>query len=230
MIKQTLTSVLLVFSFMGFAQSFSFYPTDSIVVNPPANTYSQYYIYQSNDSEGDIYLSAEIIYNDIPSTYDGMVCIEGACMGYFPPVGTIANMTPINDTSSGYVRLTINPFNYTDQASIRIRVFNTNKPADSDTATFILFSQPVGLVELVDDSRIQIFPNPAKNKLNINLDGTIEADQISIVDLNGNEVILHSLSKPSFDIDISNLASGVYIVQTLTNSGVINRQKIVVYE
>ena len=75
---------------------------------------------------------------------------------------------------------------------------------------------PVEVVEL-SDSHMKIFPNPAKNEINVETTG-IENAQISIYNLN-NE-LLHS-SKSNYThkttIDISNLPSGMYLL-TISNS------------
>lgn len=56
-----------------------------------------------------------------------------------------------------------------------------------------------------------VFPNPATNTLNVGLDNK-PADEIAIYDLNGKQ-LLQAIHPNGNQIDISNLANGMYVVQ-----------------
>ena len=73
----------------------------------------------------------------------------------------------------------------------------------------------VGIKKLTPES-ISIYPNPAIDKITIETSATPAVSQLSMMNLNGEEVLTCSLIKPKTQIDISNLPSGVYFVR-LTN-------------
>jgi hypothetical protein len=70
------------------------------------------------------------------------------------------------------------------------------------------------------ESRLLVYPNPATDKITIELAEGQAPSQLSMMNLNGEEVLTRSLIKPKTQIDISNLPSGVYFVR-LTNNNTV---------
>ena len=76
-----LTFTLGLFTMSAAAQgSFTFTPSDTVVQNIPDNSYTQIYIYEENQTSDSLTLGVEIVAKDIPSSWDGMVCIYGFCL------------------------------------------------------------------------------------------------------------------------------------------------------
>ncbi|MCR5822413.1 MAG: choice-of-anchor J domain-containing protein [Bacteroidales bacterium] len=72
-------------------------------------------------------------------------------------------------------------------------------------------------IESVGSVSVSIFPNPATTTVSVKAEGL---RQVEMLDINGRVV----LTSTDSDIDISALASGVYMVRTITNDGVaVNR-------
>ena len=187
-----LLSTLIIFniSLLSFAQvSYSWTLNDSIVTDIDANSYTELKIEQTNISGADLNLGIEIVYNDIPSTWDGMVCIEGICLGTIPVVGTTAEMSTVADNMKGYVRLTANPMGGLEQVILRVKVYDIDNPSDADTATWVVNSVDyTGVNEATEtSSAIRMFPNPTANYFSIQSDS--ELDQIEIISLDGNSFI-----------------------------------------
>jgi hypothetical protein len=86
-------------------------------------------------------------------------------------------------------------------------------------------SVSVGINEL-QQSKFSIYPNPATNKITIEIAEGQAPSQLSIINLNGEEVLTRSLIKPKTQIDITNLPSGVYFVR-LTNDNAVEVGKFV---
>ncbi len=73
-------------------------------------------------------------------------------------------------------------------------------------------------------NKMEIYPNPTKDVLNIDLDlvNLSPEASIQIMDLNGREVITRSLKnaqKESVQLDVRSLASGTYLLQVITKDG-----------
>jgi hypothetical protein len=62
---------------------------------------------------------------------------------------------------------------------------------------------------------LSLYPNPAKDKITIQIAEGQAPSQLSILNLNGEEVLARSLIKPKTQIDISNLSGGVYFVRLM---------------
>ncbi len=80
------------------------------------------------------------------------------------------------------------------------------------------------LITMVDElnikPRIFIYPNPATEIITVELSLTPTNSQLSIINLNGEEVLIRSLIKLKTQIDISNLPSGVYFVRLINDKTV----------
>lgn len=75
----------------------------------------------------------------------------------------------------------------------------------------------VGVTEEIFANSVQIFPNPAIDKLTItNRNNILSATGIEIIDINGRLISSHAMSGNSTTIDISALESAVYIMR-ITN-------------
>jgi len=78
------------------------------------------------------------------------------------------------------------------------------------------FTYPVGVVENTNLQPLQIFPNPAQNKLTIAIDELIPYELIKIYSMDG--ILVRELNYQS-EIDISDLNSGVYFIKYGNQSG-----------
>lgn len=204
--------------FTSFGQTFQWDTNDTVEVNLQANTTAQYPTYQSAIGQDTVTLAIEIIYNDIPSSWDGMVCIYGACLGTIPPVGTQATMSPISGFTQGMVRLTVNPFNGTETAKLQVYVYDVDHPNDGDTATFLL-NGTLSLEESAQLESVLVSPNPATEL--ISFESISGATSATVIDQMGNAVQEIRIDQPGLKtIDITNLPVGMYMIQMRTNQGV----------
>jgi hypothetical protein len=74
--------------------------------------------------------------------------------------------------------------------------------------------------------KVEVFPNPASNVLNIK--GNASFKQYSITDIKGNLIHQNSISKQEqLQIDITELPSGFYIISFINKQGYIIREKFV---
>jgi hypothetical protein len=69
-----------------------------------------------------------------------------------------------------------------------------------------------------------LYPNPATNKISLMTSSSPFISQLSITNLNGQEVITQQISDPKTVIDISTLSSGVYFVRLTNDKGVAVRK------
>jgi hypothetical protein len=72
------------------------------------------------------------------------------------------------------------------------------------------------------ENDIKVFPNPTQKFLTVSLAGESSVGKITILDLTGNVMIEDNLNNKQ--IDISNLVSGLYIVNIKTDKGVYRKK------
>ena len=86
-------------------------------------------------------------------------------------------------------------------------------------------SVSVGINEL-QQSKFSLYPNPSTDKITIETSTTPIKSQLSMMNLNGQEVLTRQITESKTQIDISNLPSGVYFVR-LTNDKTVEVGKFV---
>ncbi|MCR9171079.1 MAG: T9SS type A sorting domain-containing protein [bacterium] len=219
--KTLLLSSAIVLSGAAFSQStFQWDTNDTIETNLNLNTYDQYPMYQSVVGNDTVTLAIEIIYNDLPQSWDGMVCVYGLCLGSIPPVGTTTQMNPIYGSNQGMVRLTVNPFNGTESAKLQILVWDVNYPNDTDTATFLL-NTTASTPELLA-SKVTIAPNPAQDFITV--DSDYDLNQAVFIDAAGRVVETIEIVASQQALSVANLPKGVYTVQLSGGQGIIEKR------
>ena len=82
-----------------------------------------------------------------------------------------------------------------------------------------------GLHSSADRQNMVLFPNPTSGMVHIELPG--KAIRCQVIDLTGNVLSETSASSPSFDIDLSRMSSGMYLLKVLTEDGKTMFSKVV---
>ncbi|NDH07229.1 T9SS C-terminal target domain-containing protein [bacterium] len=80
-------------------------------------------------------------------------------------------------------------------------------------------SKPTSAVNNNDAVSYTMYPNPAKDVVNIKMDMLVGSAELTITDIVGKQVRKQALSLGSNEIDITNLAKGLYTVNITTKDG-----------
>ncbi|MBT8263640.1 MAG: T9SS type A sorting domain-containing protein [Bacteroidia bacterium] len=128
----------------------------------------------------------------------------------------------------------IGPFGFVDPDPNFYTIIGPQVTDDSDgfqtltygTQPFIGYTYrntPIlGINEFIADN-IQIYPNPAKNKINLVFEiGNLEV--IYLLDVNGRVIIKASPDLGSYSMDISNIKNGMYFLEVHTDDGKVRRK------
>ena len=83
----------------------------------------------------------------------------------------------------------------------------------------------IGLNKQNDDQEIKIFPNPATDKITLEVTGEIGERNLVIVNLEGQQLLTRQITEPKTIIDISSLPSGIYFMRE-TNDKTVELEKI----
>jgi hypothetical protein len=73
---------------------------------------------------------------------------------------------------------------------------------------------------------LQIYPNPTFSKITVVISETPATGQLSILNLNGEELLRQNTITSKNIVDVSSLASGVYLVK-LTNERTVHVGKFI---
>lgn len=76
-----------------------------------------------------------------------------------------------------------------------------------------------GINENYNDPSINIYPNPATNRLNVSIDENLEGAQLNIYNITGSLVQSTQLQIQNSEFEIQNLTPGVYIAEIITKEG-----------
>ncbi|MEA2041036.1 MAG: T9SS type A sorting domain-containing protein, partial [Bacteroidota bacterium] len=98
--------------------------------------------------------------------------------------------------------------------------------------TFITFTteeDPAAAVVNLNENSFKIYPNPAKNSVNIELPAGYTEKEIQILDVTGKEVqvISNEEISPSFEVNVSNLKAGVYFCKFNINNSTITKRLVI---
>jgi Secretion system C-terminal sorting domain len=106
--------------------------------------------------------------------------------------------------------------------------FDTNPPIATNTFT-TQFTSTLANANF-DSSNFMIFPNPANNVIQINLQNTNETlESIQINDILGKSILkISTISSKQQSIDVSNLSKGVYFVEIITESKLKQTKKLII--
>lgn len=95
---------------------------------------------------------------------------------------------------------------------IKYTGFDRNKAFEEARKIF----DPTAVGELVAESSIAIYPNPANNNITVTLD---QSAQLNIVSITGQVLHSNTYSRGAQTIDISHLPAGMYILTAVTDDG-----------
>lgn len=105
--------------------------------------------------------------------------------------------------------------------SLRITFFSSYDTARTgstllvDDISFGYVNLPTAINSIVNNVSVDMFPNPAKDVLNISVEGAEEVKAVEIFDITGKLVLTESVSSSNTKINTTDLANGSYIVRLL---------------
>lgn len=114
-----------------------------------------------------------------------------------------------------------NQYNETKISSIDTGI-NAGKNVSTSNFSFDCDPLSIGEDQLKNKDMFQIIPNPVEEKFGI--ETAIESFQIEIMDINGR--LVKRINNPSEVIDVSDLSSGVYLINLITEEGEYQRKII----
>lgn len=115
----------------------------------------------------------------------------------------------IGGTNSSASANTKNPYSIGD---IFVTGTNSNQNSSGTIGAYsaIVLKTTTGILS-IQEKDIEVFPNPAKNELNIKFKNTLSKSEVHIFDLNGKQVATKKIENNQ--IDLSELTIGTYLLK-----------------
>jgi len=89
-------------------------------------------------------------------------------------------------------------------------------------------NEPAGVANIAATSHLSIYPNPAKDQMEIAVDGQNKLTAVSIFDITGREVLLQSANGARTSISVGTLSPGVYMLHVELRDNTHLTQKIII--
>ena len=141
--------------------------------------------------------------------YNGRVCVTPEY-----PLGTYAYFVTIDSNQ-------VPVYPYTIGASYNgvVAAGNTGMQSGHNTipGNAALYTAPTtGINETTDELAVNVFPNPAKNKISIQAQQQLT--DVALTDITGREVVrINNISSSNSTIDVSGLSAGTYLLRAKNN-------------
>jgi hypothetical protein len=196
------------------AQTYSISPANSVTFTAPFNNITIQDIYMINTGSSTLSITWETISVNLPTGWDYSMCDLGTCYPGIPAGPNTMNTATVG-TADPFLGLNIYPYNISGTGTVTVRVYKTGSASMADTLNWIIKTNAVGVEEISAASPVKIYPNPASDKLNIQLPNAGNAE-VNITDASGRIIFSPRVSAGNNSIDISALAQGFYVININT--------------
>jgi len=153
------------------------------------------------------------------------MCIKLIIPSLFMFLSITTEAQELIQSAGGYCR------NQNIEATYSIGEVFTETTANSSVAVTSGFNQPyiqiiTNDIDIANNIKISIFPNPTSNILNINTEGALPL-QLKVLTISGIIVKSCTLKESDSRIDFADMTSGMYVIKITNLNGVVNSYSII---
>lgn len=152
----------------------------------------------------------------------GGVCDNITCYDWQTiQTGTTQTTNPITAAGNMDLKVVLDASNAANGTStvVKIRITDPSSFTTKDV-TYIAHKVPVSVNNVTkNDDNISIYPNPAKDDINVVFDGNTGIKNIAIYNLIGKAVSIYKVNGNSAKLNLSSIPSGIYFLRLLDNQG-----------
>lgn len=224
--KKTLLSIfsVLLVSVMAIGQNFTTQYGDTSTAPSPGP--GEFFVYNkiTNTSSAATTYNWRYVDSDYPSgwAYAG-VCDNKTCYGNDLLNGNAVTSLQVNAGSDMDYHAVFNDMGAANGsvAWIQTKIWETGS-LSSKTLTFVATKGVTSAVTVTRfDDDIVLYPNPARNSLNIIYDADLGVKNIGVYNLIGKMVNIYKVGSNSAKLDVDNLPSGIYFVRLFNAQGTV---------
>ncbi len=182
---------------------------------------------------GPITIDWHIVSQNLPSSVltadNGFgICDNIQCYNYVAGsnMGAMHTTDPITSSNTGskLFKIVMDASSYPSSALgpyyIKVMLMDHNDPTSTKDVVFGIqrFPTSVSSVSKNNDD-ISVYPNPAKNDINVVFGANANVKNISVYNLIGKVVSVYKVTGNSAKLDLSNIPSGIYYMRLVDNAG-----------
>jgi hypothetical protein len=217
------------------SQTFSILPanTQTVTFNCDSSIQGNK-VYISNLVSNTLDLSYTILSNTLPPDgcwyyqfCDWEKCKMGLPSGTNRPTAKIAA-----NSQTGSMILDVVTLTNKGTGSIVVNVFETSNPSNSQIITWNVTGCTTGndcaitgIAASISEKNISLYPNPAFNTITIGTNNSLKINSINVYTISGKNVVNQVVSDlNTFDLNISELRAGFYIMEIKTEHGNVTKE------
>ena len=159
--------------------------------------------------------------SDFPSGWDVTLCDNFNCFTQLVDTGSFY---PMKDMEYGEMKVTIDAKGVADTAYIKYAIWDKENPSLIDTIDYTIYVNFGANANTLANSDIAIYPNPAKDVVNISAS---EGSIASLYSSNGQLLISETLANKVEQLDVSGMKAGLYVLTLLDSKGIRSSQLII---
>jgi hypothetical protein len=206
-------AIFLLFAHGLFAQSFSVSADSASASGPAVSSGFNTKIYVYNELSSNLQLRWVRTQQIMPPSWRTSVCNEYYCFS-IPDDSAMFSMVP---GDSDFVEMNFYPYGTSGNATITVKLYAVNDPADYVILTFY-GDAPVGIEEHYGDE-LSLYPDPAADVIHLHFTQPAAHAQAEIFDAVGRSVMNISIENSSeTEMNTSDLSPGYYFLR-LTGNG-----------
>lgn len=84
---------------------------------------------------------------------------------------------------------------------------------------FVVGNSPAGIMNVAQNSKMKLYPNPVKGMLHYEMEGGIVVRNAAVINVRGQVVANYSLNAGYGELDVSAFANGLYFLRLTDKEG-----------
>ncbi len=106
---------------------------------------------------------------------------------------------------------------------------NRNPYVDHPEWIHDIWGYATSVKKLVNDNfKVNFYPNPAQNELNVDLGNAVGTSKVSLLQIEGKTIISKIVNESKFNFDISNIPNGIYFITVQNDLGFFQKKVAIV--
>ena len=170
----------------------------------------------------DVLLQWQVVEHNLPAGWmnidlgicDNKLCYPSSVFG-----GTTQQIDTVRSSKSIDLKLIVNPG--PENGTYYVKVFIRDLANTMSTTTTYVISKWATSVSNVsrNEDNVTLYPNPAREDLNVRFDGQAGVKNIAVYNLIGKMVSIYKVQGNSAKLNLNNIPSGIYFVRLLDGNG-----------